>query len=74
MESLRKLTIDEADELDKARKYIASVREMVAVPDDSIQVDVFTNNPNTGGFEKSHFYTKAEAPPVGEQKEPERTR
>jgi len=69
MEKLRPLTSEEAEDLTKARNYIDRVREMVAVPDDAIQVDVFTNNPSTGGFERSSFYTKAEGPPSGEKEE-----
>jgi hypothetical protein len=62
METLRALTADEARELKSARSDVERVREMVRVPDDAIQVDVFTSNPSTGGFAKSHFYSKAEAP------------
>jgi hypothetical protein len=62
MESLRPLTTNEARELSDARNSIDKIREMVAVPDDAIQVDVFTSNPTTGEFGKSHFYTKAVAP------------
>jgi hypothetical protein len=62
LESLRKLTEDEARDLKAARDDIDRVREMVCVPDDAIQVDVFTSNPETGEFAKSHFYSKAEVP------------
>ena len=62
METLRPLTTNEARELSDARNSIDKIREMVAVPDESIQVDVFTSNPSTGEFGKSHFYTKAVAP------------
>lgn len=62
MEKLRPLTAEEQRDLSRARADIESVREMVAVPDDAIQVDVFTSNPATGEFGKSAFYTKAEAP------------
>ena len=36
-------------------------KEMINVPDDAIQVDVFTTDAD-GNMQKSHFYTKAEAP------------
>jgi hypothetical protein len=62
MEKLRPLTTDEARDLAHARDNVERVREMVAVPDDAIQVDIFTSNPATGEFGKSHFYTKAVAP------------
>ena len=62
MEALRPLTSNEARDLTDARNNIERAREMIAVPDDTIQVDIFTNNPNTGEFGKSHFYTKAVAP------------
>jgi hypothetical protein len=35
---------------------------MAAVPDDAIQIDVFSSNPATGDFSRGLFYTKAEAP------------
>ena len=60
-EALRPLTADEARDLAHARATIDSVREMVAVPDDAIQVDVFSSDA-AGGFSKTHFYTKAEGP------------
>ncbi|MCE7960462.1 MAG: hypothetical protein DYH06_21385, partial [Acidobacteria bacterium ACB2] len=62
MEKLRALTDEERRDLEHARANIDKVREMVAVPDDAIQVDVFTTNAATGEISKSHFYTKAEAP------------
>jgi hypothetical protein len=62
MEALRPLTIDEARDLAHARDNVEKAREMVAVPDDAIQVDIFTSNPATGEFGKSHFYTKADIP------------
>lgn len=62
MEKLRTLDAEEALSLKYARDNIEKVREMVAVPDDTIQVDVFTSNGATGEFGKSHFYTKAVNP------------
>ena len=62
LEGLRALTSDEARDLAHARENVERAREMVAVPDDAIQVDIFTSNPTTGEFGKSHFYTNAVAP------------
>ena len=62
---LRSLTEEEKQSLQVAQLHIARAREMVAVPDDAIQVDVFTTNATTGAMEKSHFYTKADEPPEG---------
>ena len=62
LEGLRALTSDEARELTHARENVEKAREMVAVPDDAIQVDIFTSNPTTGEFGKSHFYTNAVSP------------
>lgn len=62
MEKLRPLTCDEVSQLNNARENIDKAREMVAVPDDAIQVDIFTSNPTTGEFRKTHFYTKAVVP------------
>jgi hypothetical protein len=68
LEKLRKidgleLTLNETEELKKARGMIGKIREMIEVPDDAIQVDVFTSDAVTGEFGKTHFYTRAEAPP-----------
>lgn len=54
-------TKNEEEEFNKAVEMIPKIKEMLAVPDDAIQVDVFTND-TTGNFKKSHFYTKAEEP------------
>jgi hypothetical protein len=62
LEALRPLSAEEARDLAHARANIEKAREMVAVPDDAIQVDIFTSNATTGEFGKSHFYTKAVAP------------
>lgn len=58
----RALTVEEARELEAARAEADRAREMLSVPDDAIQVDVFTADPRAGTFAKTHFYTKAEAP------------
>lgn len=62
LQKTRALTPDEQVELTRATKDAERSREMLAVPDDAIQVDVFTNDAKTGTFGKTHFYTKAEAP------------
>lgn len=62
LEGLRELSQDEAEQLKVARDNLERAREMVSVPDDAIQVDIFTSNPKTGEFKKSHIYTEAEAP------------
>ena len=58
----RTLTATEENDLHDALQNIERAREMSIVPEDSIQVDVFTTDSLTGGFSKTHFYTKAEAP------------
>ena len=64
LEKLRPLTEAEARDLTAAKESLEKAREMIAVPDDAIQVDVFTSDPSTGQFTKSHFYTQAEGPAV----------
>ena len=63
MEKLRPLTTDEASELLTARENMNRAHEMLVVPDNAVQIDVFTTNPATGEFKKSHFYTKADEGP-----------
>jgi hypothetical protein len=58
----RELALDDRLELATARAELGRIREMVAVPDGVIQVDVFSTDPATGDFAKTHFYSKAEAP------------
>lgn len=60
MEKLRELTMDEKEELALARSRISRAHEMANVPDDAIQVDVFTNDTATGKFGKTHFFTRAD--------------
>lgn len=62
LKALRPLTLDEKDDLKFATDDIPRVREMLAVPDNAIQIDVFSSNPATGEFGKSHIYTEAVAP------------
>ena len=58
---VRALTSDEQRRLDHAKVDIVRAQEMLEVPDDAIQVDVWSNDPGGKGFTKSKFYTKAEA-------------
>lgn len=58
----RPLTEVEEKTWDHLQKLHARAREMLNVPDDALQVDVFTHDPATGKLSKTHFYTKAEAP------------
>jgi hypothetical protein len=59
---VRTLLPEEETRLKNAQKDLVLAQEMVEVPDDAIQVDVWTHDTATGGFGKSKFYTKAEAP------------
>ena len=43
---------------------------MIEVPDDAIQVDVWTHDTETGAFGKTKFFTKAEAPPCAAEGHP----
>jgi hypothetical protein len=56
----RELTTEENDRYNRAVEALARAKEMINVPDDAIQVDVFTTNTKTGEFSKSHFYTKCD--------------
>ena len=56
----RELSKEEQDKYNSARDYLLRAKEMINVPDDAIQVDVFTNNTKSGQFSKSHFYTKCD--------------
>lgn len=62
IEKLRTLDSNEARDLTYAKTNIEKVREMIEVPDDTVQVNVFTNDTSTGEFGKTHFYTKADEP------------
>jgi hypothetical protein len=59
-EKTRPLTYTENLELEKLKERLEFAHQMAAVPDGAIQVDVFTNDTNTGDFKKSSFYTKSE--------------
>ena len=54
------LTREEQVELSSLYERLKMAHEMADVPDDAIQVDVFTNDTKSGTFTKSSFYTKSE--------------
>lgn len=56
----RELTQEENDKYTRAKEYLLRAKEMINVPDDAIQVDVFTTDAKTGEFSKTHFYTKCD--------------
>ncbi len=56
----RDLSEEENDKYIRAKDYLLRAKEMINVPDDAIQVDVFTTDTKTGTINKSHFYTKCE--------------
>lgn len=67
---VRELGPDEARRLADAQADLGRAREMLEVPDDAIQVDVWTHDPAAAGgarFGRSKFYTKAEAPLAPEE-------
>jgi hypothetical protein len=59
---VRELLPEEAAHLKNAQTDLVRAQEMVEVPDDAIQVDVWTHDSAKGTFGRSKFYTKAEAP------------
>lgn len=54
------LNPEEREQLRRAREDIPRAREMLEVPDDGVQVDVFSSDPTTGEFKKSSFFTRSE--------------
>ena len=60
IEKNRELSKEEQVELSTLYERLKMAHEMADVPDDAIQVDVFTNDTKTGKFTKSSFYTKSE--------------
>ena len=54
----RALTLNEQQELATAKRAIDRAHEMVEVPADAVQVDVFTTG--GGNITKTHFYTKSD--------------
>ena len=59
---VRDLTDNETTQLKNAQKDIVRAYEMLEVPEDAIQVDVWTHDTKKGTFGKGKFYTQAEAP------------
>ena len=59
---VRDLLPEEARRLKEAQRDLVTAQEMIEVPDDAIQVDVFTHDTKSGGFGKTKFYTKSETP------------
>lgn len=56
----RDLSQEENDKYARAKDYLTRAKEMINVPDDAIQVDVFTTDAKSGTFNKTHFYTKCD--------------
>jgi hypothetical protein len=54
------LPADEAQALVMAQDALRVAHEMAAVPADAVQIDMFTHDPASGEFSKSHFYTQAD--------------
>jgi hypothetical protein len=63
----RELTTEEKDKFARAKEYLAQAKEMINVPEDAIQVDVFSTDKD-GKMNKSHFYTKCEEALAEEEK------
>ncbi|GFR88153.1 protein B602L [Elysia marginata] len=59
---VRELLPEEDKRLKDAQKDLIFAQEMVEVPNDAIQVDVWTHDTASGAFAKTKFFTKAEAP------------
>nr|BBO54021.1 9RL homolog protein [Abalone asfa-like virus]BCY04568.1 hypothetical protein [Abalone asfa-like virus] len=59
----RPLTDDEKTQLDAATRRLEQAREMIEVPDDAVQVDVWALDGKTGKMSKSKFYTLDEELP-----------
>lgn len=58
----RKLLPEEQRQLADAKDSLKMAEEMLHVPEDAIQVDVFTHDAKAGTLQKTKFYTEAEAP------------
>ena len=59
---VRELKPEEERRLKDAQADLIRAQEMIEVPDDAIQVDVWTHDTKAKNFGKTKFYTKAEAP------------
>ena len=58
----RALTYEEQKEIEHIQKNIKDMEEVADVPDNAIQVNVFTHDTKEGEFKKSAIYTESEAP------------
>ncbi len=58
------MEVDEKRALDEAKKGMRDIQEVEDVPDNAIQVNVFTHDSEDKKFQKSCFYTESEAPPT----------
>lgn len=58
----RALTYEEQKEIEHIQKNIKDMEEVADVPDNAIQVNVFTHDTEKGEFKKSAIYTESEAP------------
>lgn len=56
----REFNNDEQIEYDTVNRQLETAKQMVEVPDNAIQIDVFTNDSKNNSFTKTAFYTKAE--------------
>lgn len=59
---LEELTPEEKLRLKDTLKEIERAQEMLAVPDDAIQVDMWVTDAKKGTMTKKHFYSKSKAP------------
>jgi hypothetical protein len=58
------LTREDQEQIDKAKRDAATLKEDYEVPDDAIQIDMFFPEETSGGtvLKKTKFYSQAEAP------------
>lgn len=68
----RALSYEEQKEIDDARHTIANLKEVEDVPEDAIQVNVFTHDTEKDKFVKSNFYTESSLPLSHEEVEEHR--
>jgi len=64
----RPLDYNEQKEYDDAKNNIIQAKEMLSVPEDSVQVDVFSHDTTSGTFKKSKFYSACDKEDDGEAK------
>ena len=67
----RALTYDEQKQIESIQKNIKDMKEVEDVPDDAIQVNVFTHDTDKGEIVKSAIYTQSEQPMTTEELEEE---